>query len=106
MALDDIWAQQMGNTKLLQVFHTRSYTPYPSNILNASSPPINSNFYKSWIIAIFIKGKYSTPWEYNNKSNGKYTRPTRDTKNIMMKPKHLGHKAKTFRSSSIWSQNT
>ena len=43
MALDDIWAQQMGNTKLLQVFHTRSYIPYPSNILNASSPPINSN---------------------------------------------------------------
>ena len=44
MALDDIWAQQMGNTKLLQVFHTRSYIPYPSNILNALSLPINSDF--------------------------------------------------------------
>ena len=43
MALDDIWAQQMGNTKLLQVFHTRSYIPHPSNILNALSPPINGN---------------------------------------------------------------
>ena len=44
MALNDILAQQMGNTKLLQVFHTRLYIPHPSNILNALSPPINSNF--------------------------------------------------------------
>ena len=43
MALDDIWAQQMGNTKLLQVFHTRSYILCPSNILNALLLPINNN---------------------------------------------------------------
>jgi len=50
----------MGNTKLLQVF-IQDHT-FPNQVI----------FYKSWIIAIFIKGKYSTPWEYNNKRNGKY----------------------------------